>query len=141
MALHVRSWAVQQKTNYLSRKHISFFNCCFFFLVDVELIYNVLVSGVQQWFSHTCVIGYTCVQSVTYAWARTYIHIIFFIFFSIIGYYKILNTVLCAIHRSLLFILYIVVCISEKAMAPHSSTLAWKIHGQRSLVGCSPWGP
>ena len=28
----------------------------------------------------------------------------------------------------------------EKAMAPHSSTLAWKIHGQRNLVGCSPWG-
>ena len=27
----------------------------------------------------------------------------------------------------------------EKAMAPHSSTLAWKIHGQRSLVGWSPW--
>ena len=26
----------------------------------------------------------------------------------------------------------------EKAMAPHSSTLAWKIHGWRSLVGCSP---
>ena len=25
-------------------------------------------------------------------------------------------------------------------MAPYSSTLAWKIHGQRSLVGCSPWG-
>ena len=25
-------------------------------------------------------------------------------------------------------------------MAPHSSTLAWKIHGQRSLVGCSPRG-
>ena len=28
----------------------------------------------------------------------------------------------------------------EKAMASHSSTLAWKIHGWRSLVGCSPWG-
>ena len=28
----------------------------------------------------------------------------------------------------------------EKAMALYSSTLAWKIHGQRSLVGCSPWG-
>ena len=28
----------------------------------------------------------------------------------------------------------------EKAMAPHSSTLAWKSHGWRSLVGCSPWG-
>jgi len=30
--------------------------------------------------------------------------------------------------------------ITEKAMAAHSSTLAWKIQGQRSLVGCSPWG-
>ena len=29
---------------------------------------------------------------------------------------------------------------SEKAMAPHSSTSAWKTHGRRSLVGCSPWG-
>ena len=28
----------------------------------------------------------------------------------------------------------------EKAMATHSSTPAWKIHGWRSLVGCSPWG-
>ena len=28
----------------------------------------------------------------------------------------------------------------EKAMAAHSSTLAWKIHGWRSLEGCSPWG-
>ena len=27
----------------------------------------------------------------------------------------------------------------EKAMVPHSSTLAWKIPW-RSLVGCSPWG-
>ena len=25
-------------------------------------------------------------------------------------------------------------------MAAHSSTRAWKIHGQRSLVGYSPWG-
>ena len=25
-------------------------------------------------------------------------------------------------------------------MAPHSSTLAWKIHGRKSLVGCSRWG-
>ena len=25
-------------------------------------------------------------------------------------------------------------------MASHSSTLAWKFHGRRSLVGCSPWG-
>ena len=30
--------------------------------------------------------------------------------------------------------------VMEKAMAPHSSTLAQKIHGPRSLEGCSPWG-
>ena len=28
----------------------------------------------------------------------------------------------------------------EKEMATHSSTLAWKSHGQRSLVEYSPWG-
>ena len=28
----------------------------------------------------------------------------------------------------------------EKETATHSSTLAWKTHGQRSLVGYSPWG-
>ena len=28
----------------------------------------------------------------------------------------------------------------EKAMATYSSTFAWKSHGWRSLVGCSPWG-
>ena len=28
----------------------------------------------------------------------------------------------------------------EKEMAIHSSTLAWKIHGRRSLIGYSPWG-
>ena len=29
---------------------------------------------------------------------------------------------------------------SEKAVGAHSSTLAGKSHGWRSLVGCSPWG-
>ena len=28
----------------------------------------------------------------------------------------------------------------EKKMATHSSTLAWKFHGQRSWEGYSPWG-
>ena len=28
----------------------------------------------------------------------------------------------------------------EKGMATHSSILAWRIHEQRSLEGCSPWG-
>ena len=28
----------------------------------------------------------------------------------------------------------------EKGMAIHSTILAWRIHGQRRLVGYSPWG-
>ena len=28
----------------------------------------------------------------------------------------------------------------KEGMATHSSTLAWEIHGQRSLAGYSPWG-
>ena len=28
----------------------------------------------------------------------------------------------------------------EQEMATHSSILAWETHGQRSLVGYSPWG-
>ena len=27
----------------------------------------------------------------------------------------------------------------EKEVGTHSSILAWRFHGQRSLVGCSPW--
>ena len=40
----------------------------------------------------------------------------------------------------LVIIYWILDTVTEKAMAPHSSTLACKSHGQRSLVGCSPWG-
>ena len=29
----------------------------------------------------------------------------------------------------------------EEEVAVHSSILAWKIHGQRSLAGHSPWSP
>ena len=29
---------------------------------------------------------------------------------------------------------------TEKAMAPHSSTLAWKIPWAEEPGGCSPWG-
>ena len=28
----------------------------------------------------------------------------------------------------------------EKRVATHSTVLAWNFHGQRSLVGYSPWG-
>ena len=38
----------------------------------------------------------------------------------------------------MLFMEFYEVC-SEKAMAPHSSTLAWKIPWRRSLVGFSSW--
>ena len=34
----------------------------------------------------------------------------------------------------------VLVSKSEKAMAPHSVLLPGKSHGQRSLVGCRPWG-
>ena len=48
---------------------------------------------------------------------------------------------LLSLTRSLLFIfISITVGGVEKAMAPHSSTLAWKIPWTRGLVGCSPWG-
>ena len=32
------------------------------------------------------------------------------------------------------------VYIPEKAMAPHSSTLAWEIPWMEEPGGCSPWG-
>ena len=52
----------------------------FLFFIDLQLICNiVLVSDVQQSDSDIC------------------LYIIFFRFFSIIGYYKILNIVPCAI--------------------------------------------
>ena len=38
------------------------------------------------------------------------------------------------------YLIYMQSTLSEKAMAPHSSTLPGKSHGRRSLVGCSPWG-
>ena len=50
-----------------------------------------------------------------------YIHILFFRLFSIIGYYKILT-------------------VLEKEMVAHSSIWPGEFHGQRSLVGYSPWG-
>ena len=28
----------------------------------------------------------------------------------------------------------------EEGLATHASILAWRIHGQRSLAGYSPWG-
>ena len=49
-----------------------------------------------------------------YRYIHIYLHIFFFRFFSTVGYYKVLNIVPYVIQV-------------EKALAPHSSTLAWKI--------------
>ena len=65
------------------------------FFVEVELIYNVVfISAVKQ------------SVSVVYIYKYTYIYS-FFRFFSIIGYYKILNIVPWLYSRSLLFIYFI----------------------------------
>ena len=37
--------------------------------------------------------------------------------------------------------IYILLSVgTEKAMAPHSSVLAWRIPGTGSVVGCRLWG-
>ena len=59
-------------------------------------------------------------------------------------YFWLLSSKSHSFHRTRLSLpsLNLFLCILlflEKAMAPHSSTLAWRIHGWRSLVGCSPW--
>ena len=45
--------------------------------------------------------------------------------------------------KRLCFYVFVFVCIYacvEKAVAPHSSTLAWKISWMEDLAGWSPWG-
>ena len=57
--------------------------------------------------------------------------------------WKIKFTMCIIPHQTLIYLLqlYKVNFISlEKAMAPHSILLPGKSHGQRILVGCSPWG-
>ena len=74
------------------------------FLIEVQLIHNVvLVSGVK-WFSYT------------------YIDICFFIFLSIMVYYKILKIVPCALQvgQYCLSLLYIAVCICWSQIADSS---------------------
>ena len=56
--------------------------------------------------------------------------------FSTIREYTLLSSIFEAHSK----INHILASTMEKEMAPHSSSLAWKIHGRRSLVGCSPWG-
>ena len=46
----------------------------------------------------------------------------------------------CRNHRTHSFDPWVWKTALEKKMATHSSILAWRTHGQRSLVGYSPWG-
>ena len=64
------------------------------------------------------------------------IHIFFFRFFFLIGYYEILSRVPVLYSMFLLFIL----CVSSVHMFRHPTPvlLPGKSHGWRSLVGCSP---
>jgi len=64
----------------------------------------------------------------TYTCVHADIHLFILRFFAHLGYYKILSgSLYYTLGACCLAILYIAVCISEKVMAPHSSTLAWKI--------------
>ena len=56
-----------------------------------------------------------------------YIYLLFFRFPSHLGHRRTWSSLCHTAGSHQLYILYIVVYISEKAMAPHSSTLAWKI--------------
>ena len=70
------------------------------------------------------------------------IHIppVFWISFPFRSPQSVLNRVLCSMVTSHLSILYIVVYMSEKAMAPHSSTLAWRIPGTGEPGGLPSMG-
>ena len=53
------------------------------------------------------------------------------------------STLTCQLCRYFLILsenVFYISAFQRNAMATHSSTLAWKTHGRRSLVGCSPRG-
>ena len=74
----------------------------FIYLIDIQLVYSVvLVPGVQQ------------SDSVLHICVYIYRYIFFFRLLSIIGYYKILNIVPCAIQQALVvYLFYIQQCVS-----------------------------
>ena len=69
-------------------------------------------------------------------------HTFFFRFFSTIGYYNVLNIILCAIQQVLVYLFYIKQCvyIRRRQWHPTPVLLPGKSNEQGSLVGCSPWG-
>ena len=96
-------------------------NTCFFFLIEIQLIYNiVLVSGVRQ----------------SDCYMYVFIQLFFFRFFSIIDYYKILSIsqYLTIVGPCWLSILYIV---SFNPQIPSLSLLPTFPFGNHSLVSIS----
>ena len=106
-----------------SSKTVTILSFVFFFLKFYWSIVDLqcTVSAVQQ---SESVIHILC------------IHPLFFRFFSRIGHYRVLSSVPCAIRRSLLVIYF----IYSKAMAPHSSTVAWKIPWMEEPGGLQSMG-
>ena len=98
----------------------------FFFKIQVQLIYDVLLFGLQQSDSHI----YTHVHT----------HIYFFIFFFIVVYYKILNMVTSAIQQILVvYLLYIQQFVSANPkllIYPSSPAFPFSNHKFFSCVFC-----
>ena len=67
------------------------------YFTELQLIYNALLSLVQQ--SDSVIHIYICIYIHTYI--HIYIHTLFFIFFSIMVYYRLFNIVPCAIQQDL----------------------------------------
>ena len=93
----------------------------FFLIIEVQLIDNVvLVSGVQQSeiyiYIHTHIYTHTDIHTYTHTYMHTYTHThtynFFFRFFSLIGQYKILSIVSCAIRQVLVgYLPYVQLCV------------------------------
>ena len=69
-----------------------------------------------------------------------YIHIFLFRSLTIIGYYKIVNIVPCVMSLLLFSFIYSSVYMRRRQWQPTPVLLPGKSRGQRSLVGCNPWG-
>ena len=61
-------------------------------------------------------------------------------YYPVIFYYNQTKEITGKVAGERLDLLCLLTSQAEKAVAPHSSTLAWKIPWTRSLEGCSPWG-
>ena len=98
----------------------------------------MLVSSVQHSDIYVCVCVYLCMHTYMYVYKHTYLKIYayiseYIIFLSIIGYYKILSMVLCAVSRSLGFTYFIYSAVYQ----------SWVFIGRTNVEGETPifWPP